>query len=48
MTDTIVAECPPLRIDHPAAWTGSQMQAHPEIWLETLDPAETAELQAAA
>lgn len=39
---------PPERIDHPAAWTGADMSARPEIWLETLGAAETAELESAA
>lgn len=39
---------PPETIDHPAAWRGADMAADPEIWLETLSPAEIAELEGAA
>lgn len=39
---------PPGPIDHPAAWIGSDMAAHEDIWLETLTQSEIDELIDAA
>lgn len=39
---------PPERIDHPAAWIGSEMAKSPGIWMEEFTDAEVAELEGAA
>ena len=38
----------PERIEGPAAWTGQEMQAHPERWLVQLAPEDIADLEQAA
>lgn len=43
-----VAAMPPTHIDHPAAWTGADMAARQGLWVQDLEPAEIAELEAAA